>query len=228
LKKSTLNYDDYYDEYDDDYDDAYDDNYYIYDDDQGDDDDDDSDDTYEISDYLQNYVLRKYYQDMDPIRCIQGKYNKKNGKDYCWVSANSASVTQSDDYADDLGAVLFPLLQHYQEHCYSCNSSDIIYDAGFNDTVDCNVLDIELLLYFNPENPTQSYYVNFDNSSSPRHHYHTWAENSANLNGLINLDFYGGIEYLNKFFYKLPNTHCTRPIALTDNECLTKNEKKKT
>jgi len=64
---------------------------------------------------LKQYVLYKYYEEMDPIECA-----KVNGSDYCWVQGNRGKKGTKQEY---LGAMLFPIIQHFNEDCYNCSST---------------------------------------------------------------------------------------------------------
>ena len=37
---------------------------------------------------------------------------------------------------------------------------------------------------------------------------------NGGLDGALYLNFYGGVQYLNELYYQLPDTHCTKPIAI--------------
>jgi hypothetical protein len=64
---------------------------------------------------LKQYVLYKYYEEMDPIECA-----KVNGSEYCWVQGNRGKKGTKQEF---LGAMLFPIIQHFNEDCYNCSST---------------------------------------------------------------------------------------------------------
>jgi len=148
---------------------------------------------------LKQYVLYKYYEEMDPIECA-----KVNGSDYCWVQGNRGKKGTKEEY---LGAMLFPIIQHFNADCYNCSST------ATNNPKECNSADLEILLYFNPAMASVPAFVDTFNATFREERNKYTVENSG-LNGVLYLNFYGGVKYLNSLFYALPDTHCTKPIAL--------------
>jgi len=144
---------------------------------------------------------------MDPISCAN-----VNGSQYCWVPAN-AVVEDKEESIDASGAYLFPLIQHYDKDCYNCSLK-----ISDNPT-ECNDVDLEILLFFDPERPTVPHFVKTHNdnlfNTSDKYDRKKFDPESAGLSGLIYLNFYQGVNFLNKLFYKLPNTHCVKPVAIS-------------
>ena len=68
-------------------------------------------------------------------------------------------------------------------------------------------------MYFNPSLVSVPHFVHTFNASW-RDERRPYTISNSGLDGALYLNMYGGVKYLNDFFYQLPNTHCTKPIAI--------------
>lgn len=73
---------------------------------------------------------------------------------------------------------------------------------------------MEILLFFNPRIASVPAFVETFNATFQEERRKYTVDNSG-LNGVLYMNFYGGVKYLNSLFYALPDTHCTKPIALS-------------
>ena len=73
---------------------------------------------------------------------------------------------------------------------------------------------MEILLFFNPRIASVPAFIETFNATFQEERRKYTVDNSG-LNGVLYMNFYGGVKYLNSLFYALPDTHCTKPIALT-------------
>jgi hypothetical protein len=87
----------------------------------------------------------------------------------------------------------------------------------------CNVVDLEILLFFNPELASSPHYVRTRATNQETSHYKTfipqnskWSVSNAGLEGALYLNLYDGVSYLNDLFYPLPKTHCAKPVKLAN------------
>ena len=155
---------------------------------------------------LDDYVLYKYYAEMDPISCA-----KVNGSHYCWVQGNVGDRFRNNMY---LGAYLFPIIQHFDADCYNCSATD-----PKKNPKDCNDVDLEVMLFFNPKAPSERHYVDTYNASFQQERMPYTVDN-AGLDGAIYLNYYGGVKYLNELFYEIPDHHCAKPIKMASGPAL--------
>ena len=168
--------------------------------------------SFEYTQQLNEFVVRKYYDVMDPIFCVKNSTVAGQVGSYCWVDAG----TTSDDDTR-LGGYFFPIIQHRNPACSWCKKGS--YSAK-----KCNVYDMEFVLLFHAANPAKAYYAQFNNSN----HYHydfgdvsaathpelSWDWTKSGFTGFLKVNLYSGVKYLNELLYKLPDTQCTTPVAL--------------
>lgn len=156
----------------------------------------------------------KYYDRMDPILCAH-----VNGSDYCWIK-NAGEKHKQSEYQ---GAYLFPIIQHYNKECYNCSGNAGNMKKAKSISTICNVVDLEILLFFNPELASSPHYVRTRATNQETSHYKTfipqnskWSVSNAGLEGALYLNLYDGVSYLNDLFYPLPKTHCAKPVKLAN------------
>ena len=168
--------------------------------------------SFEYSIPTREYVVRKYYDIMEPIFCVKNSTVAEEVGTYCWVDGR----TTIDDDAR-YGGFLFPIIQHRDPSCSWCKK-------GSYSKKKCNTFDMEFVLLFNAVDPSKPYYAKFNNSN----HYHydfgsvsaedhpdisyTWTK--SGFTGFIKINLYGGVKYLNELLYTLPDTQCTEPITI--------------
>jgi len=188
---------------------------------------DDTDDEHSIDDddgnahgynrhNLEEYVLFKYRDRMDPIGCAT-----IDSTDYCWVSAGR-SVTENNGAT---GAYFFPTMQPYFADCDGCPSTadDVVFSYSFTtdddfpytseETEYCSTdVDIAYLMYFNPKHPTVPHYLERPGNDRPS--YNVLSGYNEGVFGLIYMNLYGQIEFLNDNYYPFKDLHCQEPIGM--------------
>lgn len=135
---------------------------------------------------------------MQAISCA-----RTNGSQSCWVKANAGVKGTKTQY---VGAYLFPVIQHYDANCSVCS------DVPKMNLATCNDVDLEFLLFFNPEFPSVPHLIDSNITEKRGHKYNV---NNAGLDGVIYMNLYGGIDYLNELYYPIPNSHCASPISFS-------------
>ena len=140
---------------------------------------------------LKSYVTRKFYDEMEPILCSLEASR-------CFLRVGGSVVNPR------YGATLFPIIQNYDKNCLHSDGAS---------RKSCNDLDIEYMFYFDKEEPAIPTW--FDYKRTDYKHYYL---DDSGMSGLLMVNLYYGVEFLTKAFYKLPATHCTKPVAITESE----------
>ncbi len=105
-------------------------------------------------------------------------------------------------------------MQHYETKCNTCANSKT--NAGT-----CNTVDLVIGLFFNPSKPNHYHYL--PGSGVKGAATYQWFDfpnkqgvqsSERGLNGVIFMNFYGGISYLSDLRYLMPPLHCTNSIKL--------------
>jgi hypothetical protein len=86
----------------------------------------------------------------------------------------------------------------------------------------CNNVDLEILLFFNPDLASSPHFVRTQATSASSHSKgyipqdNKWTIFNAGLGGVLYVNLYDGVSYLNDLFYPLPKTHCSKPVKLAN------------
>ena len=174
------------------YDDKYDDGYYNY------------------TDWSQvdNFVSRKFIEEMDPIQC-----SRTSGvTDRCWLQTNA-----NEDNTE--GLVLFPVIQAQDYRCRECS------DESCTDSFELNYV-----LLFDGNEPETAVNVDYDAGKDYACHFDycntSWADDDAyyddgadelGVDSAIIFKHTGNIDFLNDHFYNKPKADDDSG-AITDEE----------
>jgi len=136
------------------------------------------------------------------------------------LGLNAGRSIGADD-GDPFGGYLFPIIEHYQD-CLTCTKLNQEVYVGSTKKDLCNEVDLKYLLFFNGADPTTPYYTSFNNSN-----FYEYYDTSVfgddgsgdpttgrGFTGMIYINLYYGVEFLNEFFYELPEVQCSQPIAM--------------
>jgi hypothetical protein len=154
---------------------------------------------------------------MEPIVCTYLTTTKQN---LCWISTGSDSL-ESDSQGYGYPFVFFPLIQHWDNNCNKCEK---IHAS----TKYCNTVDMMYLLFFDEEEWSSHHYVKsagiygapdytwFKDQSLPSpltDDSHTYWSRGGGNTGVIVINNYGGVKYLNEYRYPMPkHPHCTTNV----------------
>jgi len=162
---------------------------------------------YPATDPVAEYVLRKFYDRMDPIVCAKPEGDTETAM--CWIRVNG-------DVGDDTGGAFYPKIMFSRSEPL-CNEPCADNSLTEDDIATCSDNNLEYALFFDYDTPSNLAFIPEENHEQTDGNLF-YADHG--VAGLAQLRFttYGGANYMNELYYKLPDKyHCSEVIALASN-----------